>query len=122
MGPKDMYLILYNSLLSAGWAIVWLFAVHSVATDVAAGNGLFTALTSVYAAPSLALMLTVCQSAALLEIFHAAAGLVRSPVMVTAMQVMSRIVALVAIVFSPAAQCTYIHDMYTVNNCFFSVK
>jgi very-long-chain (3R)-3-hydroxyacyl-CoA dehydratase len=109
MGPKDMYLILYNSLCCAGWAIVWAFAVQSVVTDVTAGNGLLTALASVYAAPSLALMLTVCQSAALLEILHAAAGLVRSPVMVTAMQVMSRIVALVAIVFSPAAQCTYMN-------------
>jgi very-long-chain (3R)-3-hydroxyacyl-CoA dehydratase len=101
-----MYLILYNSLCCAGWATVWALAVQSVVTDTPA-KGLLSALASVYAAPSLAWMLTVSQSAALLEIMHAAAGLVRSPVMVTAMQVMSRIVALVAICFSPAAQCTY---------------
>jgi Protein tyrosine phosphatase-like protein, PTPLA len=39
-----------------------------------------------------------------LEIAHALFRLVRSPVMVTAMQVMSRIVALVAIAYAPAAQ------------------
>jgi very-long-chain (3R)-3-hydroxyacyl-CoA dehydratase len=102
-----MYLILYNSLCCAGWATVWALAVQSVATDTPKDGGLSAALASVYAAPSLAWMLTICQSAALLEIMHAAVGLVRSPVMVTAMQVMSRIVALVAIVFSPAAQCKY---------------
>jgi very-long-chain (3R)-3-hydroxyacyl-CoA dehydratase len=104
MGPKDAYLILYNSLCYAGWATVWSLAVQSVVKDLA-GKGLLAALASVYVAPTLALMLTVSQCAALLEIMHAATGLVRSPVMVTAMQVMSRIVALVAIVYSPAAQC-----------------
>jgi very-long-chain (3R)-3-hydroxyacyl-CoA dehydratase len=109
-----MYLILYNSLCCAGWATVWALAVQSVATDLTS-NGLFGSLASVYAASSLAFMLTVSQSAALLEIMHAATGLVRSPVMVTAMQVMSRIVALVAICYSPAAQCTYQNAIYTVN-------
>ena len=52
-------------------------------------------------------LLFVTQSAALLEIAHAAVGLVRSPVMVTAMQVFSRIVALVAITFSKDAQSKF---------------
>lgn len=55
-------------------------------------------------APSLATMLTLVQSAAILEIVHAALGLVRSPVFVTMMQVGSRIVALHMINHSPTAQ------------------
>jgi len=53
---------------------------------------------------SLATVLIVVQSAALLEILHAAAGLVRSPLFVTTMQVGSRIVALHMIVNSVVAQ------------------
>jgi very-long-chain (3R)-3-hydroxyacyl-CoA dehydratase len=114
MGPKDAYLILYNSLCCAGWAMVWSLAVQSITTALTADPsfaGLLSALASVYAAPSLALMLTISQSAALLEIMHAATGIVRSPVGVTAMQVASRIIALVAIVYSPAAQSTYTHTV-----------
>jgi very-long-chain (3R)-3-hydroxyacyl-CoA dehydratase len=44
------------------------------------------------------------QTAALLEIVHAAMGIVRSPVIVTAMQVSSRIFALVAVLYAPTSQ------------------
>lgn len=54
--------------------------------------------------PSLAFVLTIVQSAAILEIVHAALGLVRSPVFVTTMQVGSRIVALHMLNVSPKAQ------------------
>ena len=50
------------------------------------------------------------QCMALFEIMHALIGIVKSPVLVTTMQVMSRIVALVAIYYSPNAQ----------GRCFFS--
>jgi hypothetical protein len=57
---------------------------------------------------SLATVLTVVQCAALLEIVHAATGLVRSPVFVTSMQVGSRIVALHMVVNSVVAQSEFV--------------
>lgn len=98
MGPKDIYLILYNALCCAGWGLVLKLALETV---VAGGT---EALANVYATEGLSTFLTYAQSAALLEILHAAAGLVRSPVFVTAMQVSSRIFALVAVNASVDAQ------------------
>lgn len=103
MGPKDIYLILYNVLACTGWSIVFLLSLQTLAEGVFK-DGLFQALANVYATKGLATFLTYSQSAALLEIVHAGLGLVRSPVIVTAMQVSSRIVALVAINGSPMAQ------------------
>ena len=98
-----MYLIAYNLACCLGWAAVWVLAVLSVYDSVVGQSlSLMEAGSKVYG--DVALWLQVSQTAALLEIVHAAVGFVRSPVMITAMQVMSRIVALVAIVFAPTAQ------------------
>ena len=105
MGLKEIYLILYNVTLCVGWSLVFSLAVKTIAAGVGE-DGLPEALSNVYATEGLGLYLRYSQSAALLEIIHAAIGLVRSPVVVTTMQVMSRIVALVAIEFSPNAQST----------------
>jgi hypothetical protein len=104
--PKDMYLIAYNSFCCAGWAVVLQTAVASLVSSDEAN--LADSLSNVYFANGLATMLWYSQLAALLEIVHAAVGLVRSPVVVTAMQVMSRIVALVAIAYAPKAQGMYV--------------
>ena len=124
LGPKDLYLILYNALCCLGWAYVLALAIpsllFSIASATSSGASLFEALktagSELYFAtpstagwsgessPSLAFALTIVQSAAILEIVHAAVGLVRSPVVVTAMQVGSRIVALHMINASPKAQ------------------
>ena len=125
LGPKDIYLILYNALCCLGWAYVLALGIPSLVISVSnsdtsclqsfleslknAGRGLYlatpaTAGWSDESSPSLATVLTIVQSAALLEIVHAAVGLVRSPVFVTAMQVGSRIVALHMINYSPRAQ------------------
>ena len=106
-----MYLIVYNLGCCAGWSLILLAAVQSLALNVSK-DGLKEALANVYynsevalpAVDSLGDLLFYTQSAALLEIVHAAVGLVRSPVVVTAMQVMSRIVALLAITYAPTAQ------------------
>jgi very-long-chain (3R)-3-hydroxyacyl-CoA dehydratase len=103
MGPKEMYLIVYNICACVGWSVVLASALQTLAKGVPE-DGLWEALSNVYATEGLAAVLTYSQTAALLEILHAAVGLVRSPVVVTAMQVMSRIVALVAINYSPEAQ------------------
>ena len=125
LGPKDVYLILYNALCCLGWAYVLALGIPSLIISVSnsdtcclqsfleslknAGRELYfatpaTAGWSDESSPSLATVLTIVQSAALLEIVHAAVGLVRSPVFVTAMQVGSRIVALHMINYSPRAQ------------------
>jgi hypothetical protein len=104
MSPKDAYLIFYNVLCCVGWALVCKTALQSILSDLGASIGLLDALAEVYYAPNLANLLWYSQLAALLEIVHALLRLVRSPVMVTAMQVGSRIVALVAIAYAPSAQ------------------
>ena len=103
MDTKDLYLVAYNSACCLGWAVVWILAVASLYDSVVVQSiPLLQAAERVYS--DVAIWLQVSQMAALLEIVHAAIGFVRSPVMITAMQVMSRIVALVAIVFAPMAQ------------------
>lgn len=111
MLPKDMYLIVYNLSCCAGWLLILVSAIQSLVNGIPS-VGLKEALANVYSngeitppvMNSLGDLLFFTQSAALLEIVHAAVGLVRSPVMVTAMQVMSRIVALLAVTYSPTAQ------------------
>jgi hypothetical protein len=124
LGPKEMYLIAYNGLCCLGWAYVLALGVPSLLGSVraatasgasflaalkTAGAALYhatpaTAGWSADASPSLAAILTVVQGAAALEVAHAAAGLVRSPVVVTALQVGSRLVALHMVRASPTAQ------------------
>lgn len=53
---------------------------------------------------SLSVVLTIVQSLAMGEILHSISGLVRSPVIITTLQVGSRIVALHMINTSPRAQ------------------
>jgi very-long-chain (3R)-3-hydroxyacyl-CoA dehydratase len=103
MGPKEIYLILYNVCACVGWSLVLALALKTLSAGIGE-DGLVETLSNVYATEGLAAILTYSQTAALLEILHAAMGLVRSPVLVTAMQVSSRIVALVAINYSPEAQ------------------
>lgn len=114
MGPKEMYLIVYNLSCCIGWSLILLSALQSLASNVDT-NGLKESLANVYSnvdismpsVNSLGDLLFITQSAALLEIVHATVGIVRSPVLVTAMQVMSRIVALVAVTYSPEAQAQW---------------
>mmetsp|Transcript_19946 Transcript_19946/g.43369 ORF Transcript_19946/g.43369 Transcript_19946/m.43369 type:complete len:748 (-) Transcript_19946:200-2443(-) len=101
MGPQDMYLIAYNLSCCVGWSLILLAAVRSLANGIGQ-DGLKESLANVYG-NGVGDLLFITQSAALLEIVHATLGLVRSPVVVTAMQVMSRIVALVAVTYSPNA-------------------
>ena len=125
LGIKDLYLILYNGFCCIGWAYVLFIGIPSffnavVSSDLPLIDALKAAGSSVYFAtpattgfaeegsPSLATVLFYVQSAALLEIVHAALGLVRSPVFVTAMQVGSRIVALHMVSSSPKAQCEFV--------------
>ena len=103
MGLKEIYLVLYNGACCMGWAYVWAMAMQSLALGIPE-MGLTEALANVYATNGMESILTYVQTAALLEIVHAAMGIVRSPVIVTAMQVSSRIFALVAVLYAPTSQ------------------
>lgn len=116
MGPKEIYLILYNILACAGWSAVFALSIMTLAESVPE-EGLTASLAKIYATDGLATYLTYSQTAALLEILHAGLGLVRSPVMVTAMQVGSRIVALIAVNGSVEAQSEYFCIVYAFCLC-----
>jgi len=103
ISPKDAYLILYNSSLTIGWSILLLKSLSHVISSPSFSEG----ICSIYAADGVSTLLTIVQTAALLEIVHATVGLVRSPVFVTTLQVGSRIAALTAITFSPEAQVQF---------------
>jgi very-long-chain (3R)-3-hydroxyacyl-CoA dehydratase len=103
IGVKEVYLLAYNAACAMAWALVLRLAIQTLMDDVPK-YGVKDALANVYATKDLAMLLTWAQSAAILEIIHSAIGVVRSPVMVTFMQVSSRIVALFALVNSPDAQ------------------
>ena len=96
---KDGYLVAYNVACCAGWAMVLSLAIQTLINEGIS----FQSLASIYDAPSLAKTLTYVQTAALLEIVHAVIGFVRSPVVITTLQVGSRIAALFALTQSNMA-------------------
>lgn len=128
--PTTTYLITYNTLCTLGWAYVLTLALptlyHSTLDGLNNGLDFLSAFKGAcegvyFATPStagfvdssnngeegwytLASILILVQSAALLEILHAGLGLVRSPVFVTMLQVGSRIVALHMVVYSEVAK------------------
>jgi hypothetical protein len=120
---KDMYLILFNNACTTGWAMVWYVTIYSIyiytmtmmtnqSTSISVSSLitiLSEALSKVYNTQDglLASILIFSQCMALLEIVHTMIGIVKSPIHVTIMQVMSRIIALVAIYFSPKAQSMF---------------
>ncbi|EOD08386.1 hypothetical protein EMIHUDRAFT_453108 [Emiliania huxleyi CCMP1516] len=92
-GAKTAYLIAYNAGCMAGWA----YALYLALTALADGG----ALSSTWATMGTAIILS--QSAMALEMVHAATGMVRSPVMTTVMQVLSRLQFLVWIPLAPTS-------------------
>ncbi|KAG5511392.1 hypothetical protein JKF63_07355 [Porcisia hertigi] len=84
MGIKDMYLLAYNAGMCVGWGTILVKVMKHLAEGKDA--------SSVY--PEIAQLLCVAQTGAIAEIFHAALGLVRSPVGTTFLQVLSRLIVL----------------------------
>jgi len=109
LAASDGYLILYNILCGTGWAYILSLALPSViaAALTWSVDSVSHALSCVYDIEGLGLILNVVQSAAIMEIVHAAVGLVRSPVFVTALQVGSRIAAIFCVTNSPNAQTQF---------------
>ena len=79
------YLVLYNASCLVGWA----YALYAGLTQTDVLGGGWEALAGVWAVSGPTVL--IVQSAMTLEIFHAGLGFVRSPVVVTAMQVTSRL-------------------------------
>jgi very-long-chain (3R)-3-hydroxyacyl-CoA dehydratase len=106
MTPKDTYLIVYNVCCCVGWSNIFALSILSLSKGIPQ-DGWKDALANMYHSSTeyLGVLLFYTQLAAVLEIVHAGVGLVRSPVLVTAMQVSSRLWALVAVTYSPNAQC-----------------
>jgi hypothetical protein len=111
MGPKDMYLIVYNLCCCVGWSTIFALSILSLSKGIPE-DGLKEALANVYTTENLGAILYFTQFAAVLEIVHASVGLVRSPVIVTSMQVASRIWALLAVTYAPTAQSECRQDSF----------
>eukprot|EP00199_Chlamydomonas_sp_CCMP681_P005401 CAMPEP_0119108454 /NCGR_PEP_ID=MMETSP1180-20130426/14478_1 /TAXON_ID=3052 ORGANISM="Chlamydomonas cf sp, Strain CCMP681" /NCGR_SAMPLE_ID=MMETSP1180 /ASSEMBLY_ACC=CAM_ASM_000741 /LENGTH=234 /DNA_ID=CAMNT_0007094067 /DNA_START=48 /DNA_END=752 /DNA_ORIENTATION=+ len=78
----NTYLLLYNTALTAAWGYVLYLTYANILENKGDTKGVYQAVE---------LPLKIAQSAAILEVLHAAMGLVRSPVAITAMQVASRL-------------------------------
>jgi len=83
------YLVAYNSIQTLGWS----FLLFQMATHLFSGGDVAT----LYANTKLSLQ--IFQTGAVLEIFHAIFGLVRSSVQVTIQQVFSRVYVVWAILY-----------------------
>lgn len=88
MSIKTIYLVAYNGAMFAGWGYVLV----KMVTQLAKGGDMKQALTTVY--PAVQGALVIFQTGAVAEIFHAAFGIVRSPVFTTFAQVLSRLLVL----------------------------
>lgn len=84
----NSYLLAYNALLTAGWA-----SVLALTWSTVAKGGDTEDVWNAVEIP-----LKISQTAAIMEVIHAATGIVKSPVGITAMQVASRLWCLWGIV------------------------
>ena len=93
----NLYLIAYNGGCMAGWGYALVLALMALATG---GE-----LTGTWAAMGISVQ--AAQWAMALEIVHAAVGLVRSPLLTTFMQVMSRLNLVFFILLAPSSSSTW---------------
>eukprot|EP00923_Selenidium_pygospionis_P034107 GHVN01059604.1.p1 GENE.GHVN01059604.1~~GHVN01059604.1.p1 ORF type:complete len:753 (+),score=46.21 GHVN01059604.1:2507-4765(+) len=95
------YLIAYNWACCLGWTFVLALGLRHLVD----GESLKSSLEQIYLSPPyLAPVLITVQLGAVLEVLHAAIGLVRSSVAVTAMQVSSRLLAVYVLLSSHDAR------------------
>ncbi|KHJ80199.1 tyrosine phosphatase-like protein, PTPLA [Oesophagostomum dentatum] len=92
MKPAQLYLFAYNAVQVLGWGIILLKTLY----------GLFERRSWPELYNSVEVEVKIFQTLAILEIVHAAVGLVRSPVGTTAMQVWSRLLLVWPILYNCA--------------------
>lgn len=85
LSSGNIYLVFYNVFLSLGWLIVLIQTLHHLTYEGGSITGLWESTSSV---------LKIFQSLAILEVVHAAIGLVPSSVAMVLPQVTSRLVIL----------------------------
>lgn len=95
MGVKSAYLFLYNTALCAAWAYVLVLTTRHSKTK-GSNQERWDSIDTVWQAVEVPLK--VAQTAAVMEVVHSAVGLVRSPVLITATQVASRLFVLWGVV------------------------
>jgi very-long-chain (3R)-3-hydroxyacyl-CoA dehydratase len=103
MDLKKAYLVLYNLACCLGWAYALFLAGGEFFTG-AGSSGATVSLALSRAWGAAAQPLSAVQWAMCLEVLHAAVGLVPSPVSTTFLQVLSRIVVLVAVTHARGTQ------------------
>ncbi|CAJ0573303.1 unnamed protein product, partial [Mesorhabditis spiculigera] len=81
MKPAELYLLAYNGLQVAGWALILVKTLSGLAEGLS-WSQLYT---------NVECLVQIFQTAAVLEIVHCAIGLVRSPIATTIIQVFSRV-------------------------------
>lgn len=92
---SDIYLVLYNIILSIGWLIILLVTNQTINSwryheDIWSSKNIYL---------NTEFFLHIFQTAALLEVVHAAVGLVRSNPVLTLLQVLSRLLVVWIVMF-----------------------
>jgi very-long-chain (3R)-3-hydroxyacyl-CoA dehydratase len=82
-----VYLLVYNSILTVGWAFILYETVKRAAACKSSNN--LSKLFDLW--KTIEMPLKICQTAAFLEVFHAMFGLVRSNPMIVLIQIISRV-------------------------------
>lgn len=111
MSPKDMYLVLYNLACMLGWGYALILALMHLASG---GD-----LAGVWAAQGP--WLQAAQWSMALEIVHAATGMVRSPALVTFMQVQSRLNLVFFVLLAPSVTSNWACGMMALSWCLVEV-
>lgn len=107
LGLGDFYLILYNVVLAGGWLYILLKVNEVIKTwktteDIMTAKNLYN---------NIEFILQVFQTAALLEVVHAATGLVKSNAILVFLQVLSRITVVWLITYLFPTVNTRIHSL-----------
>ncbi|KAA8648801.1 hypothetical protein EYZ11_012766 [Aspergillus tanneri] len=97
-GLTRLYLIVYNSVSLALWATCTLRGFYLLVNLVLSGSDIPSIIPTVFNEIFSPLLLTT-QTLAVLEILHSLLGLVRAPVLTTAMQVASRLLVVWGVMF-----------------------
>ena len=100
---SEIYLVLYNIILAIGWLIILLVTNQTINTwrshdDLWSAKGIYL---------NVEFFLHIFQTAALLEVVHAAVGLVRSNPVLTFLQVLSRILVVWLVMFNFVSVSSY---------------
>ena len=95
LSVSDIYLIVYNLASAVGWLLILLVTQKTIVTwktnaDVMVSRNLYANVET---------YLLIFQTAALLEVFHAAVGLVRSNPVLVFLQVLSRLLVVWAVAY-----------------------